>query len=277
MIGLIGQLIRASRTYRFTGKPRLIRYWMNRRNQATSQIRVLPGGARILCDFSVPYEAMVWLKQEEETDICILEKLLHFGDTFVDCGANIGLWSLVAANRVGVGGAVYAFEPNPNTFRKLSSNSISLNKFASIIRLVPTAVGDVSGLLNFRASSSHNVSSVSEEFTHGTIQVPVATLDKELNNVVVHGIKIDVEGYEMNVLQGATALLQRCKPWLCVEFNTELTRVNSLRDWNVHNFLRGYGYRPQLFANINSSAYRYLPDSWQTSGYVNLFYSTHGW
>src|SRR6516162_5855724 len=98
---LLGELIRLSGSVAFPGKnSRLIPLWMSIRDQQSVKTRELPGGGKVQCDLSVPYECMVWLKQEEQEDLEILERLLKPKDIFVDCGANIGIWTLVAAATV---------------------------------------------------------------------------------------------------------------------------------------------------------------------------------
>lgn len=274
----LGRLIRFSGSRTFKGKSRLTRIWLDRRDKQKKVIRVLPGGARILCDLSVPYEAMVYLEQEEEAELQVLRKLLRSGETFVDCGANVGIWSLVAASVVGTAGKVYSFEPNPPTFERLSRNLSELNSFSGTVRLCESALGSTEGELNFLADDAqHNISSVAPCRLEGTIRVPVTTLDQTLKSARVNGIKIDVEGYELEVLRGAKGLLEHWKPWLCVEFNTELAKVDSLDDWEVHRFLRMQGFRPTLFNNaVRGTSSYWLADSWKTKGYVNLFYSFDG-
>jgi FkbM family methyltransferase len=240
-------------------------------NRGTDKrIRELPGGARVLCDLSIPYEAMVWLEQEEQNDLRLLCLLLDPGQTFIDCGANIGIWTLVASSAVGRTGEVYAFEPNPHTFDKLSSN-VKLSERKPT--LYNRALGNVNAELRFECNKSHNISRIVSEDGDNIIQVPVATLDSIFAGKHIDGMKIDVEGFEMNVLRGGENVLMKSKPWLCVEFNTILSEVNRLTDWDVHQFLRALGYTCRLFQDaLDTSLSTMLPDSWQTKGYCNLFY-----
>ncbi len=128
---ILGQLIK--KTPEFPGKAsRLVPFWMSNRDRRSIRQRALSGNMKISLDLSVPYEAMVWLEREEEDDLAIIRKLLKPGDVFVDCGANIGLWSLVASSVVGSRGKVFAFEPNPLTFRKLINN-LEYNDNATIV------------------------------------------------------------------------------------------------------------------------------------------------
>jgi len=77
----------------------------------------------------------------------------------------------------------------------------------------------------------------------------------------------------MPVLTGANEILQRSKPWLCVEFNTILAVTNRLGDWKVHQQLRALGYACCRMADAGATAGETLDDNWETTGYCNLFYS----
>jgi FkbM family methyltransferase len=267
----LGNLIRLSGE--FLGKSRLIHYWMNNRDRKSKRIRILPGGGRVLCDLSIPYEAMVWIEQEEEQDLNILKNLLKSDEIFVDCGANIGIWTITAASIVGNGGKIFAFEPNPGTFETLSQN-VFLQEMKDNINLFPNAVGSENARLPFQCCESHNISHVCTVQNKDSILVPVITLDSTLSGIRVEGVKIDVEGFEIEVIKGSIDILSKYKPWLCVEFNTIVSSVNILGDWDVHQYLTELGYVCRLFQDaLDSTTKTILPDHWETSGYCNLFYS----
>jgi len=267
-VDLLGQIIRTSPEFR--GKWRLIDYWIANTSK-DKRIRKLPGGAEVLCDLSVPYEAMVWLEREEQNDLELLRHLLRRGQTFVDCGANVGIWSLVAATTVGEFGRVYAFEPNPHTFQKLSYN---VSMLATKPALYNLAVGAAEGMRTFECSAAHNISRVTDDMGDNLILVRMTRLDSILEHEVVNGIKIDVEGLELEVLTGGEGILREHKPWLCVEFNTLLAGVDALNKWPVHLFLRDFGYSCRRFQDaLDLTTKTLLPDAWRTRGYCNLFYS----
>jgi FkbM family methyltransferase len=224
-----------------------------------------------MCDLSVPYEAMVWLEREEQNDLRLLRLLLREGQTFVDCGANIGIWTIVATSTVGATGRVLAFEPNPVTFSKLSLN-VSLSDLKP--KLYNHAVGDRTGEFPFDCNESHNLSRIIVGGGDDLLFVHTETLDQVLDGKPVDAVKIDVEGFELNVLQGCELILKTWKPWLCIEFNTMISAVTKLRDWEVHQYLCNLGYRCRQFRDaLDTSSRTVLPNSWHTSGYCNLFYS----
>lgn len=265
---VLGLVIR--NTSYFRGKGKLVDYWLKHRNINKTKRTTLKNGYRISCDLSIQYEANVWLGQEEDKDLAIVSKLLKPGQTFIDCGANIGLWSLTASAAVESDGKVISFEPNPVTADKLKSN-IELNQVKNI-KLYNSAVGSLNGTVFFECNNDHNISSIVKE-QKNSIEVPIVTIDSILQDRKVHGIKIDVEGYEMEVILGAKQLLESSKPWLCIEFNSETAGVSFLNDWNVHQYLSKFGYKAKLFSEaINSKSPEILESNYRVNGYVNLFY-----
>ena len=259
-------------TGRFRGKGRITNYWMKIRPKSEQRLRVLPGGGSVLCDLSVPYEVMVWFEAEEQNDLLLLQKLLKPGQIFLDCGANIGIWTITAAACVGSTGKVYAFEPNPATFKKLKAN-IELNEWQNIC-LVPKAVGNGEQTLFFKAAEAHNTSQIVPDLAADTISVAQTRVDTFLEDEVVHFIKIDVEGFELPVLMGGERILKTQHPQICVEFNTILTRVSTLGKWEVHQYLTELGYKAYRFEDaLNLSAQKALAAEWQTTGYCNLYYT----
>jgi len=135
--------------------------------------------------------------------------LLHFlrrDDLFVDIGANIGSYTVLAAGHVGA--SVVSVEPVPKTFEHLRNN-ISINQVANKVVAYNLALGNEKGQISFTSTldTMNHVATASEA---NTIEVPVDTLDaimeKEKEPVL---LKIDVEGFETNVLKGASQTLSR--------------------------------------------------------------------
>lgn len=148
-------------------------------------------------------------------------QILRPGDVFVDVGANIGLMSMHAARLVGDSGAVFSFEPMPDIFAQLKAN-IHLNAARSI-RAFNLALGSEPGKLPIFAHPEVNRGS-STLLTAGATPshiVAVSTLDAFAVSDIkrrIRMIKIDVEGWELEVLRGATNTLSGdAAPILCVE------------------------------------------------------------
>lgn len=162
----------------------------------------------------------------EEGTINIMKKNLRNGDIFVDVGANIGLMSLAASRFVGKEGAVFSFEPEPEIFAILQSN-INLNKAANI-NAYNAALGSTKGKATIYTNLDVSRGAASlikppQKNCEGK-EVLVETLDEfALNNNLtnIRMLKIDVEGWELEVLKGAKTQLGGPEaPILCVECTT---------------------------------------------------------
>jgi FkbM family methyltransferase len=144
----------------------------------------------------------------EERLILKVRQLLKPGMTFVDVGANIGLYSVIAAHCVGPSGRVFAFEPQPslaevfwvnvrmNRLGNVTHETVALGRTPGTSALYQVTDNDVQATLRLRPD---------ERSVGPVIQVPVRTLSDALREqgvVSVDGLKVDVEGAEFEVLQG---------------------------------------------------------------------------
>lgn len=169
----------------------------------------------------------------------LIQRLLRPGDVFIDIGANIGMHTLAAARALHGRGRVVAFEPFAPTERLLSK-SVWLNGFADIVEVHQAAVSSRDGdqTLYLGATSGHNslYRLADEGQPQGaTSVVPVVRLDHVLpSGTAVNLIKIDVEGAELEVLDGCRALLATSPDAaLIVEFgHSHLVRTGlTTQDW----------------------------------------------
>lgn len=134
--------------------------------------------------------------------------LLHFlskQDLFLDVGANIGSYTILASGAVGA--ETICFEPVPTSFQHLLDN-IYLNRLNDRVKAFNVAVGGETGELEMMADQDTVNRVVSAGAYSGlTVKVPVVTVDGTLAGRVPKLIKIDVEGYETEVLRGAKQTL----------------------------------------------------------------------
>jgi FkbM family methyltransferase len=141
-----------------------------------------------------------------------VQRMLRPGMTVLDLGAHHGLYSLLAAKCVGRGGKVLAFEPSPRERERLNRH-LQMNG-ASNVEVQPCALGPDSGVapLYLVADGQDGCNSLRPPAVReptSTIHVPVRRLDEELLRLGiarVDFIKLDVEGAELGVLQGAAAV-----------------------------------------------------------------------
>ncbi|HUQ18814.1 MAG TPA: FkbM family methyltransferase [Gemmatimonadaceae bacterium] len=167
---------------------------------------------------------------------------LRPGETFVDVGANIGAYSILAASLGDV--TCIAFEPASDTFSLLLEN-IELNSYSDRIEAKRNAVGAESGEV-FLTSALDSVNHIASD-ADGDAQreaVPLTTLDSALAGRRPAVIKIDVEGYEAPVIEGATDTLAapECLA-VIVEMNGSGMRYGLDEDL-LDATLRGKGFEP---------------------------------
>lgn len=183
----------------------------------------------------------------EKGVISFMTSTLKKGDCFVDVGANIGLLSLHASSCVGPEGNVFAVEPNPKTLPILYRN-IELNK-ANNIKVFEVALGEKSHttkIFENRDINRGGASLIVNVNNEPGIEVKVEPLDDflALHNPKV--IKIDVEGYEFEVLKGAVKTISRTKPILIVETALETHKtmewielIKGIHPYKLFKFKKG--------------------------------------
>ena len=267
-----GRLLKLVGPARFRGKGRLLDYWMSRRDSTYTGLRVLPGGGRMTCHFDVPYEAMVWARQEEEPELAALRALLRQGDHFVDCGANIGLWSLVAAGCVGDTGYVTAFEPNPVAYQRLTHNVSLSAAVGRRITVIKAAVAAQSGRLSFEQGRHHNLGRIVPEQVAGCIHVSAISLDEQFGERPIRALKLDIEGAEPDALRGAQRILCIQRPWIWAEFNVMLSGVERIGDWEVFSLLHRVGYTCRRVGAASGVPGPPVAAQERFHGYVNLLF-----
>jgi len=175
----------------------------------------------------------------------LLQTLLADGDTFLDVGANIGMWTLPAAKLVGPAGHVLAFEPAPRMAGALRKSAWA-NRFRQI-RVFEVALSNRAGEADFSVEMENSGGSRLGHMpddprrTFSGHRVKVTTLDDVVGAEglkAVALIKIDVEGFEAEVLQGATRTLTELRPALYFEIGHEPQEKRRI----IGDLLRGSGY-----------------------------------
>lgn len=176
----------------------------------------------------------------------LIAKYLKKEGTFVDVGANIGQHSMFSASIVGNGGKVYSFEPIPSIYEQLL-DSVKINHFESIIETHNVALGEESKPETLYIEIN-NVGGSSIVGPHGKaseeITINIERGDDMLRDIQhIDMIKIDVEGYEYEVLSGMQKILLQHRPIIILEFSGQLyiTKGDKHGD-KIISLLENIGY-----------------------------------
>jgi FkbM family methyltransferase len=156
----------------------------------------------------------------------VMRSLLRPGDTFVDVGANVGYYSVLASRIVGSTGTVLAVEPQPAALSMLALNGTGRE---SPITVVAVGASDETGSSQLWVRPEGDKSSLSPGGSATPVSVPLDTLDHlcaGLSRVTL--LKIDVEGHELQVLRGARSTISRHRPWICFELLEQLVRTGAV-------------------------------------------------
>lgn len=170
-----------------------------------------------------------------------IQKYLKPGNVFVDVGANMGIHTLAAASVMQNQGKIYAFEPLEETARLLKKTAL-FNTHLDIIEIHTAAVSNRTGyqkLFLAKTSGLHSLFPLTGAYAEDVppIEVPVVKLDDVLNNITVDLIKIDAEGSEVNILEGAQSIIRKnLDIGLIVEFfPPHLARAgHTVKSWLAH-------------------------------------------
>ncbi|APR81846.1 TPR domain protein [Minicystis rosea] len=216
-----------------------------------SEILPLPAGARIVVPArrdkitpSVLYEQGDWFEDE----IRFVRRLLPPGSTALDVGANYGVYAISMAHAVGASGLVVAFEPAPETVQYLDA-SVALDDRLQL-DVIEAAVSNRSGDATFFASPDAELSSlhasgpVAEE-----TPVDLVTIDESASSWAgrsVAFIKLDAEGEERAILEGARATLSAHEPLVMYEIKQGATVDRDLPNAFAARGLRSYRLVPGL-------------------------------
>lgn len=193
------------------------------------------------------------LDHREDGELKLIQSIISNGTFIIDIGANTGLYSLLAA-KTNPSSKILAIEPHPGNFKRLSKN-IKLNNLTNV-SLLQNAVGDLENEIIFNIPQGVEISDTSSadlNFSKQTyegslkwkeIKVQQITLDSLITKIEtkeVNAIKIDVEGYEINVFEGAKQFFKEFYPIvICEIFLTENKKEyfdQYIKDLNLYAYL----------------------------------------
>lgn len=204
-------------------------------------------GINYQLDISDYQEYLIYFDLKEDSSLPFLEYAPLKKGVFIDIGANIGQTSLNLSKKLGtIPHTVLAFEPFPSTFNKLETN-IRLNSFSSI-KIFNVALGNEKKTIEMEMSCPTNsggykISPKNSSFKDQLVQVNQEKLDDYYSlEDLINFIKIDVEGYEMEVLKGAEQIIKKHKPVLVIELNDKSLINQNSSAKQVCQFIKNLGY-----------------------------------
>ena len=164
----------------------------------------------------------------------ILEKILHPGMSVLDIGANIGYYTLMMLRLIGPNGTLIAVEPSPSNVTLLKRNLL-LNGHSSV-EVHQKAVSDTSGVRDFFLSEMsnlntfHNTGTGTKHLSGTTIAVETETIKQIADGRRIDLIRMDVEGHEIEVINGLIPAIEKKEMTPTIIFETHLSRYNAEHD-----------------------------------------------
>lgn len=183
----------------------------------------------------------------EEFEVAIFRQLAAKSRGVVDVGANIGLYTCIAA-AASPDSRVLAFEPVPENYHFLLDN-VNTNGVSARVLAEMQAVGEREGELVLHLSNrqigTHSASAENTEECSGTTIVPMTDLDSYLKThdmPPVDLMKIDIEGYDGFALRGAVATLRKDRPTIFIEFNPSALSNCGFEPHELLELIAAHGY-----------------------------------
>lgn len=147
----------------------------------------------------------------EPHNIALMQEYVKKGATVLDIGANIGFFSVVLSHLVGEEGRVLSFEPVAANLELLNSNVTNLSNQNVIV--LPKALGKTTGFISMQSEQGNMGNSFVADESQGSVEL--VTLDSL--NLAPSFIKMDVQGFEYDVLLGGLETLKKYRPVMIIE------------------------------------------------------------
>lgn len=180
----------------------------------------------------------------EYHDMAFLLHLLRAEDLFIDIGANIGSYTVLASAHVGA--ETFSFEPVPSTFSHLINN-ISINQLMDKVKPFNIGLGSQKSMIKF-TSTLDTMNHVASQDEVNTINVSIEVLDDILQDTKSPILlKIDVEGFETEVMKGASKTLAKSDlKAIIIELNGSGARYNY-DEREIHKTLINLDFKPFIY------------------------------
>jgi FkbM family methyltransferase len=210
----------------------------------------LKNGRRMYVDLRSGVSRGIFAKGEFDPKVFNpIRTVLQPGGTFLDVGANVGFYSMLALDAIGLGGVVHAFEMDERP--RLCLRKTIAHEQIRNLTLHEFAAGNRDGTIGVSMHEDSGNSGVTE--TGGQRQVAVRKLDTwwhESGTKKIQAIKMDIEGAELPALQGAEHMLRAERPLLVCEADEELQSRFGYENRLLHNFLAALHYHIEPLPGI---------------------------
>ncbi len=214
---------------------------------ARGKIKSTVNGACMMLDLGEVIQRRMFLGVYEPEQTKWARECVGPGDICIDIGASFGHYATLFASLVGPDGKIFAFEPSPLASKVLEDMIHESN--IHNIDLIKAAVGEKNGFVNLFLPTTkylYSPSIMESDPSFSSVEIPVIALDtfqplKQSNKIKI--MKIDVEGYEPNVLEGMKIMLKnRIVENIFCEFNSWWLSQNSTTTNDLFNIFSEYGY-----------------------------------
>jgi len=181
----------------------------------------------------------------EPSGTAVVRRLVKPGDVVFDVGANVGYYTVLMAKLVGEGGRVVAFEPTAH-YRSVLERNVQVNELTNVVVLPHGLSSTVTSARAHIGESSATLHWVADSEPSASEDVLLRPLDDVVSGLGIARldfIKIDVDGHEPAILQGAWNTLARFDPVVFFEVSHENYLEYGVTAWDFYDMLVARGYR----------------------------------
>ena len=215
-------------------------------------------GLKIYLELSNPFTWDLVLGKDLEKDVKReFSQNINEGDTVIDVGAHIGEYTLLGAKLVGTNGSIISVEPARDTIKSLKENII-LNDFKNCL-VIEKAVGEKVETKSLYKVSKEDVYGYLDQYVKNKkltkqSEIDVTTIDEIVSSEnlnLVNLLKIDVEGFEYEVLLGCNDTLKKNKiKKIIIEIHSEFLKAKGMNEDLIYTFLKKHGFKIKKIQEI---------------------------
>lgn len=225
-------------------------FWNHSKNTGQQKlIKRIEDKLYLYCYTDSKLAEKIFNEEFEDNELEFFKRYLRTGDAFIDIGANIGLFTILSAKLVGENGSVFSFEPVNATYNRLIEN-IELNHLQNV-KSYQLALSNNDGSFEMMVSKEgyDAWNSMGKPIAGGSFGKEKINTEKFDNIFSMHNhsnislIKIDVEGWEMNVLKGGRNFFsEKNSPTLMLEFCDKAAENSNSSCATLYEYLNELGY-----------------------------------